>query len=255
MSLNKDQHDQLIDIFLDVPAIYALSDAAKREISKRKSLIGMIKAVQLCWKLDSELRNWYDLFNASSQGMLYWCELSTIATSADSPILGKLFPVAFRFPTYIIAQTLVLYWAALAIISEQLCRLYKVLGSVEIEIDRDEIETHECTCEESGIPDMPAHICAMHFTTEKCQPLGEREDWSYHIARNICQSVEYFLQPNMRRIGPACILPPLMFLKTAWERNGEESQRQVTWVSEMLLKVQGRMFGKLIWSQGSKRYE
>jgi hypothetical protein len=66
--------------------------------------------VDRCWKVDSQLREFYTNLEEETLGPLYWPELSTEIEGVDTEMkLGKVFPVAFKFLDLHIAHLCLVY--------------------------------------------------------------------------------------------------------------------------------------------------
>jgi len=235
--LARDPHDHLIDILLKAPSIYADADAAENAVSPPRALAALVRGIHQCWQVNEELDAWFGTLESSVSGALYWPELATMKTPADAGRHGMLFPVAFCFPSFLIAHTLVLYWTASVILHQHLCVLYRRVEALAG-------ETEACTCEEHVRGDgldaetVGLTACLRHFKPHQLPRLGARRDWARTVARDLCQSVEYFLKDSMRCLGPASILPSLMTVGWLWEHEAGDWDREVAWVRHMLVTVQ-----------------
>jgi hypothetical protein len=190
--------------------------------------------------MDACLADWFAHFEATVAGPLYYPELSRVNSTADSPELGKVFPVAFYYPAFIVAQTLVFYWIALIIVHAHMCLMYKKLARLVALLDtvKDDIS---CTCSGTDDNDSAAAMtCLRHFAVELLPPLGHRMEWPRTPARNICQSVEYFLQDQMRGVGPVSVLPALVAVKAYWRFASGDWSREILWINDMVGKIQGK---------------
>jgi hypothetical protein len=128
---------------------------------------------------------------------------------------GKVFAVAFDFPSYDAANAMILYWLALFLIHPLLCSMYEQLGSLAGVGQEDT----ECSCIEDAIPETAGitvaipSICLRHFTTDKLPPLGYRTEWARGAARNIRQTAEYVMQENMGELEAAILWPRLIVVR------------------------------------------
>jgi hypothetical protein len=178
--------------------------------------------------MDSCLADWFAQFEATVAGPLSYPELSRVNSTADSPELGKVFPVAFYFPAFIVAQTLVFYWIALIIVHAHMCLMYENLARLValLETVKDDIS---CTCSDTDDNDSAAAMtCLRHFAVELLPP------------RNICQSVEYFLQDQMRGVGPVSVLPALLIVNAYRRYASGDWSRETLWINDMVGKIQGK---------------
>ena len=72
-------------------------------------------------------------------------------------------------------------------------------------------------------------------------PLGHRRDWAHRPTRNICQSVEYFLQDELRTIGSVSILLPLVVVKEYWKYAAPgDWSRESVWVTDMIARIKSK---------------
>ena len=239
----KDCDDEVIDILLSIPRILAQTDASKLEDRPLKKLAGILESVRLCWEADKTLREWFDRFDASMPGPLYWPEFSTLHSTADTSRSGKLFPVAYRFQAFIIGQTLVFYWVSLTIVHQHLSRLYLALQRSAADNSRRLLVP--CTCDSAAeiigaAESIRSTTCLRHFAVDKLPPLGLRRDWARSVAYEICRSVEYFLHPAARDVGPASIFPALRILRFLWKGLPGDWEREQAWLRDMIAIVQER---------------
>jgi hypothetical protein len=63
------------------------------------------------------------------------------------------------------------------------------------------------------------------------------------MARNICQSVEYFLQDKMGVMGPLAIITQLRGCKSCLENDSvpEKSNREIGWTIDLIERIQKRV--------------
>lgn len=239
----RDSHDQLIDILLKSPIVFVDLDAVQHETCRHKVLAALLRSIRESWRVDAELDAWFAALEGSVSGSLYWPVFARIKTPADDGEQGQLFPVAFRFPSLIIAHTLVLYWTAAVILRQYLCYLYQRVE--ELVGDTEALGAAPCTCvldgqganPEVATADGPT-ACLRHFKKHELPPLRHRKDWTKTVARDLCQSVEYFLEDSMRCLGPAAILPSLMAVGWLLEHEPGDWARELTWVNYMMGLVQ-----------------
>jgi hypothetical protein len=239
-SSQKSLRDLLIDILLEMPEIYHRHDKLLREPSRFKFLPHIITIVDLCWQLDSQLTEWYGRFEIFVAGPVYWPKLSMSDSSVDDPKSGKVFPVAFHFPSSDVAQMMILYWLALLLVHPILCWMYERLGSLVGEQQEDT----ECSCIqdptlETADKTVPiSSICLRHLTMAKLLPLGYRTEWARGAAKNICQSAEYFMQETMGELGPAIFLPRLIAAREFLVFASGDWKRELSWINNVVKKIQ-----------------
>lgn len=191
--------------------------------------------------MDSRLSEWFTHLESKVSGPLYYPKLSTMESSADSSELGKLFPVSFHFPTYIVGQSLVFYWVAVIVVHAHMCAMYEKLAQQTTAFETMK-EHVPCTCGkvDGSSSSTVVTTCLHHFHTEMLPPLGHRKDWAQKTTRNICQSVEYFLQDQLRTVGPVSILPPLVVVKEYWKYTPGNWFRESLWVKDMIARIKSK---------------
>jgi len=71
----------------------------------------------------------------------------------------------------------------------------------------------------------------------------EHRNMWHTMARNICQSVEYFLQDKMGVMGPLAILTQLRECKSCLENDSfpEKSSREICWTTDLIERIQKRV--------------
>lgn len=239
----KNPDDLIIDIMLTVPRILAQTDAAKAEPHPLKRLAGIFKSVRLCWETDSALRRWYVRVEAAAQGPMFWTKVSTLDTAADDPETGKLFPLAYRFPSFVLAQSLIFFWVCRTLVGAHLCRLYQALARVDADPRR--LQLAPCTCEDVQNPSPPeseigVETCVRHFELKKLPPLGSHRDWASHSGYEICKSAEFFLEERARGLGPSALFPALRILRFLWKALPGDWAREMVWIGDIIAKIQAR---------------
>jgi hypothetical protein len=236
---SKSPHDELVDILLEIPLLYSQSDAAEVATNTHEKLSKTIENVRESQHMGQCLADWFKKFEATSAGSLYYPEYSNISSAADSPELGKVFPVAFYFPAFSVAQTLVFYWSALIVVHGHMCFVYERLAHL-VELLVSAKEDRQFT---SGYPDSndseAAMTCLHHAATDLLSSLGSSIESPLSPARNICQSVEYFLQEKMRGEGTISILPALLIVKAYWRFTPGDWSHEKLWVDDMISNIQG----------------
>jgi hypothetical protein len=153
--------------------------------------------------------------------------------------VGQVFPVAYHFAHLRMAMLLTTYWALRALMANGMMLLYSVLASVPV--DRHAIESlgpsvpatllrgvpptclPDCVCSCAYSSAAPADLsirpvpngdsyrtctCTVKFDLTTIPPLGESGDFMRHV-RDVCQSVEYCMQSEMRDMGWNSVVAPL----------------------------------------------
>lgn len=233
--------DRLVDILLvDVPNSFAQCQALRDMVDPRQVLSKGIENICEDQRIEGCLDEWFDSFKTTVPGELYHMELSKIDTVVDNPEVGKLFPVAFHFPAFIVGQNLVYYWAALASVQAHQYFTHAILSQLVTMLESSGRGSFSCTCDNTT--EGPAH-CLQHFTVELLPSLNHRTEWPYVSAYKICQSVEYFLQDKMRGFAPASMLPSLAMVKGLWKRAPGCWDREIAWVDDMLARIRASGYG------------
>jgi hypothetical protein len=173
-----------------------------------------LKIVDRCWKIEAELRQLFTDLENRNPGPLYWPELSTAVNPADDAELGKVFPVAFHFPNLVTAFTCMIYWASLILLWAVLSHVYQLLGALKVHntatnssADAGDNSSHDA-CSREDKPPTPQHTTTQ-FDMSQLLPVDPRID-VLAASRNICQSLEYCMQKEMKGLGPTITVIPLM---------------------------------------------
>jgi hypothetical protein len=155
-------------------------------LESTRFLPAALKMVDRCWKIEAELRQLFTDLENGNPGPLYWPKLSTAVNPADDEALGKVFPVAFHFTNLRTAATCMIYWASLMLLWAVLSHVYQLLGALKV----DNTTTNP-------------------FDMNQLLPVEPRID-VLAASRNICQSLEYCMQEEMKGLGPTATVIPLM---------------------------------------------
>jgi len=233
---SKAPFDHLVDILLDMPGLSHQRKAVENMTDPQQILAYSKANVVEGQRLESKLNGWLEGYKSTVPGALYHPELSKIDSTVDSPEAGKLFPVAFRFPAYIVAQSMVYYWVGLMSVQAHFCFTYNTISQLLTTLDSIGRDKLPCTCT-CGLEDEGMGCCLQHFTMQMLPPLGHREDWPRTTARNICQSVEYFFQDKLRGFVAARVLPALALVKGFLRYARGDWTREIAWIDEMLGRI------------------
>ncbi|KAK4235351.1 hypothetical protein C8A03DRAFT_17900 [Achaetomium macrosporum] len=235
---SKTPFDFLLDILLDLPDLSVRRRALERRLEAkedfRSSLLDGLECVREGQRMEAVLEAWYDRFKAVAPGALYHPELSQMDSVLDSPEMGKVFPVIFRFPNFIVGQNMLYYWIALMSVQAHWCFTYATLAQLSQTLDSVGRGNLVCTC--AGVVG-EAVTCLRHFAMHLLPPLGHREAWPTGAAYHVCQSIEYFMLRHARAFGPASVIPGLLLVKVYWMFAPGDMSREITWVNEMLCRV------------------
>ncbi|EWG54129.1 hypothetical protein FVEG_12418 [Fusarium verticillioides 7600] len=219
MSKSKTMHDILLDIFLQLPEPLSAARDATTPQPSQSSLVGL-EALSALLALDGELNKWLESYQYTYP-TLYWPDLSTASSSTDSEDLGRLYPVSFRFPSYHVAETMILYWTVQILIhasASSICTRLTSSGTKDITRFEDE----------------RVSLADLHHTIET----SEFVLWPETSARYICQSVEYFFQDEFRSMGAGVVLSPLLVVKACLSRSARNFSREITWIDEAIGRIQ-----------------
>jgi hypothetical protein len=191
--------------------------------------------------MDIILQEVYDDLEKEFSSPMYWSVLATEPNTADDPIRGKVFPVAYNFPNMTVARSLMLYWACRLLVWAGFLFLYR--GILELEI-----EAADARC--SNYPDCAMFddgMCYCRHLVEKpagcykfdpslLKPLDYRTDLRLLIY-NVCQSVEYCLKSGLTMFSSWSAGTPLSFVyETTKAFPGFE--RELAWMEATLRKLQ-----------------
>jgi hypothetical protein len=246
-SSQKGLRDLLIDTLLEIPEVYHRTDKLAQESCRSKILPGLINIVELCWRIDLQLNEWYGRFQTFVAGPVYWPKLSTSDSPVDDTESGKVFAVAFHFPSYDVAHAMILYWLALLLLHPIPCSMYERLESL-VGVGQEDTE---CSCIKDPISETADVTVAMpsiylrHFSTDKLPPLGNRTEWARGAARNICQSAEYVIQENMGDLGPRILVPRVIVVREVLVFASGNWTRELSWITNLVIRIQG--MGNYFW--------
>lgn len=234
--------DRLVDCMCEASSIYQENDRIQH-LGPVEKLESWLKSLAKCWQMDAMLQDVYREYETDFPQPMYWSVLSKEPNSADDPIRGKVFPVAYRFVNMTVARSLMLHWAISLLVWSGLSLLYQGIASLEFDG-----ETAHC----SNFPDCETFQDDMcHCRYLRLQPsgsykydishltlLGHRSDPKC-LMNNVCQSVEYCLDSEIAVWGTWSAGTPLILIyETVKYFPGLE--REVLWMEATLRKLQGR---------------
>lgn len=220
----KDYSDQLLDILLDTTSFRPRRRYIDNVTDPERILLETLASIREGLQIEELLTQWHTRFKETVAGPLYYPELPKRKYEIDDSDLGKVFPVAFRFHDFDIAQNLVFYWMALLCVHAHLGWLYGTLARLTGALDLIRADL-PCTCDSD---------CLKHFTMDELPVLGDRLDWPRTTAYNICQSVDYCLQNHGRGFRPVSVLPVLSVVKGHWIHWPGDWSREIAWIDENL---------------------
>lgn len=238
---SKTSFDHLIDVLLEIPCLLGLSKAAEMMSDPPSILSKSLQAIREGERLEASLERWFAQFKMTAPGPFYSPQLSKHESVVDTPESGKLFPVAFHFSSFPIGQILIYYWMGLMTIQAHMCFTYARLGKLVTTFDTIERAEFPCTCDgvdSSNLNDTTARShCLQHFTMTSIPPLGQRQEWPWTTAYNICQSTEYFINSQRKGFGPATVIPALALVGGLWGAWPGDWSRHRAWVEDMLRRI------------------
>ncbi len=214
------------------------------ELNPQAKLGQLLSVAKVAWRADHDLSVLLRRIESASTGPLYWSELSAMTCAADSDERGKLFPVAFHFSAFIIAQTMVMFWVAQGIVLAHLCKIYCDLVEL-VKASRRELAQGGvvlCSCGQTSPIDIRGDespglatvvACVQHFRMDMLLPLGHRAEPATPL-RKVCQSVEYFLRKGMGGFARSLLLPTIALVRIYFSSFGPGWDREILWASEML---------------------
>ncbi|KAK0733039.1 hypothetical protein B0T26DRAFT_3941 [Lasiosphaeria miniovina] len=226
---SKAPFDTLLDILLDIPELSAQREGLQHVRNPRLFLATAVGTIRQGYMIEGALDEWFIRFKATVPGALYHPELSKIDSLVDNPDSGKLFPVAFRFPAFVIGQNVLYSWVAKLTLHAHLCFTYAILERSLGILDALGRSNFSCTCDAGAEP-----LCLRHFAMDLLPPLGRRSQWPRETAYNICQSVEYFMGNPVRALSPASVLPALAVVKGFWKHAPGDWSREISWIDSRL---------------------
>lgn len=163
---------QLIDVMVFLPVIMENYDTieAKLYLDLKQRYNERRYLLALCSEFSDQLRRWYSQLCADAAGQSLW----TISLPNDP---AYPFPVLISFDDHLFGYTITLYWTCSLVIHGAMRQLQHLLNTEPAFSDQ-----------ETNLPD--------HIDPEL-------------YARNIAQTMPYFLNPDMGAMGPNLALLPL----------------------------------------------
>jgi hypothetical protein len=215
--------DEISDVVLGMPAVFRQFDSIFREQDQIIVERRLHEIVAKCLKLDSALRRLHENFGKTTTGPLYWPELSTIESPVDDIASGKVFPVSFHFPSFFVAQVLSVYWSSMMAIHHMLMFAFNRLDVIKPPTPLSSTSDSS----QSGTPSSGSTHKPGQTEPRSCK---HRTTWET-MAKNICQSVEFFCQDSMGWAGPVSVLMPLRGCKGCFQGTPEAWDREIRWIA------------------------
>ena len=247
---------RLFDLGLELPAIYRQASETVAIKDPALALANRLKVIEECVELNRRFDSWYEELRKEIPGPLYHSRFSTMTTLADDEEHGKVFPIAYEFPSLRIAHTTAMYWSLSSVLHGI---LLMVLGALQP------------SAQESYLgPSGQRHACANHKDAARCDceskapgpspgaevpNLSSLPSWEDSVricesaAANVCQSIEYYLRDESGTIGSAWAIFPLRAVMQFYHRRGGRELQWCAAVFQKLSEGKGLEFSRHI-SQG-----
>ncbi len=149
------------------------------------------------------LEEWEANLKSNSENNLLWWPVTSFSSS-DTTI-----PISYQFASILIANTMSHYWGFLLI--------------VQISIEALRAVTSK-------------HVIDLPFMSKHGAELSQHKKVT--IAKDICKSMQYHLQPEMKLYGPAATLFPVTI---AWQIfRGAKMTEEAAWCEDFIARL-GRM--------------
>lgn len=217
--------DELNDAMLDMPAIFRQFDEVSGKKNQNALQNGLRDIAAKLWKTKSTVQAIYDNFEKSVSGPLYWPELSTLESPLDDTKLGKVFPVQFHFSAFFVATVVTTYWSTMMAAQLQLMYTLGKLAAIE---------------SPTSVTDSPLRPTAADNGPKAVlfdQRSREHGDKWIAMARNCCQSAEYFLQDRMGELGSLSALTILAGCLSCFAIEPERWSREIGWITDLIGRI------------------
>jgi hypothetical protein len=199
---------------IQLPSIMEALDKLDRNKIAERSIL--IRLLQLCTSLNEQLFTWGEKLKTEVDH-LYWTVPSVADNPADDPVLGRIFPLAFQFPSLTIAQLLLLYWSALIL-------LYSTIQDIQKMLRRQVA---------SGTATQHGFCLQVRDRSKICPDLScPSSDQIALLANNICQSLEYCYHSKNGTFGPQSTIFPLWVARSFYKSQSDRGQ-ELAWCSEL----------------------
>ena len=228
--LSKSPLDELFDGLLDLPAIFRQFDKLSQETNQTVLQDGFRDIIEKCLKVESAWRGLYGNFETSVPGPLYWPELSTLESPLDDTNSGKVFPISFHFPSFVIAQFVTSYWSCMMAVHWQLTYTYDKLAATQSSTAF--ISTTDSLSWSTSTGN------GLYSTIPFDLRSGEHDSKWKTMVKNICQSGEYFLQDQMGGLGLMSMLTLLRGCNGVLETVAKEWSREISWITNFMERIQ-----------------
>jgi hypothetical protein len=225
----KTRLDELDDALFDLPAILKQLDEISHEENQTALQDGFRDIIAKFLKVESTMEGLYRNFENSVSGPLYWSELSTLESHLDDETLGKVFPVSFHFPAFVVAQVVTTYWSGIMAVHHNLMFTYDKLAS---------IESSTAFTSAAGSPlSSTTDSSSLNSVVPSYLRSHEHRNTWVSMVRNICQSAEYFLQDQMGELGSLTVLTLLSGCISCFGSSPDTCNREVSWIIDVMEEI------------------
>lgn len=197
-----DPLDEIIEILMECTSLVEQVEGMQSEQDAQQLM-------NSCWNLRVHTRTWYAKFE-SIHGTPLYTATPDEGSIPRSDASKKIFPERYEFTSLEIAETHMLYWAALLII-------YSLFHGIELQ--KEWFSQDRCPNKESGFFLNSAEL----------------------YANQICRGVGYFIQPHMHILGGHNLLFPVSMASQFYYRNDFHDQYQ--WCQEVFVALESTGLG------------
>jgi hypothetical protein len=213
-----DLYCHLQDLIVQLPSIMEALDSLAESTNKSAERPVLILLLRLCLSLNRQLLAWNERLENQGHSQLYWAVPSCAHSPADDPVLGRVFPLAFHFPSLLVAQLLLLYWAMLIL-------LYRTIQDIQKWLQRQVTSGTE-THHSFGLQDSDSRE---EYPDDGSCPSN---DGIALLAGNISQSIEYCYRTANGTHGPQLTIFPL-WVAQCFYRSQADRGRELAWCSQL----------------------
>lgn len=194
---------------------------------------GLHDIIEKYSEIDAVLQRLYANFDQSISGPLYWAALSTLDSCLDNDKHGKAFPVSFHFPNFSIALIVATYWSNMMVVHIQLMYAYAKLAAIKSPETIPD-ETHDTQGSTSA--DKRTYEAVQFYQRSR----EHASKWTT-MAKNICQSGEYFMQDNMGAHGALYIITLLSGCYSCFRNAPGDWSREINWITEFMCRIKKKV--------------
>jgi hypothetical protein len=181
-----------------LPSIMEALDKTAISTNKTAETSVLIRLLERCSSLDDQLLAWHKILKPQVNGQLY-CIVPSVADSpADDPVLGRVFPLVYQFPSLRTARFHLIYWSMLIL-------LYRIIQDLQEKLKRAQLSSE--------------HKCPSN-------------DGIALLANNICQTLEYCYHSKNGTLGPLITIFPLWVAESFYMSQSNRG-RELAWCSAL----------------------